>query len=189
VDATRQQAAPEAAADDIGALRAVATGDRRALRALYDREAPRMIGIAQRIVRRRELAEEAVQEAFIRIWNRASDYDPSLGSPRAWMYTIVRRLALNMVRDGRREDLVDDDALAALADAGAPHDEALARLADGSALRRCLERLDSKRRDSLVLAYVGGLSHGEIAGRLGIPLGTVKAWIRRSLLALRECMA
>ncbi|MGE0746116.1 MAG: sigma-70 family RNA polymerase sigma factor [Rhodospirillales bacterium] len=177
------------AGDDAGALRAVAAGDRAALHALYDREAPRMIGIALRIVRRRELAEEAVQEAFIRIWNRAGDYDPALGSPRAWMYTIVRRLALNMVRDGRREDLVDDEALAALAEAGAPHEEALARLADGSALRRCLERLEARRRDSLMLAYVGGLSHGEIAGRLGIPLGTVKAWIRRSLLALRECLA
>jgi RNA polymerase sigma-70 factor (ECF subfamily) len=181
--------APDDAFDARAALRACADGDQTALRALYDREAGRMIAVALRILRRRDLAEDVVQDAFVRIWRQAGLYNAALGSPRAWIYTIVRNLSLNHLRDGAREDLVDDQRLTELSDAQLTGDDPLARLADGSALRRCLEGLEPQRRLSLVLAYTEGLTHGEIAGRLGLPLGTVKAWIRRSLLALRECMA
>lgn len=148
-----------------------------------------MVAVAQRILRRRDLAEDAVQEAFLRIWRQAGRYDPALGSPRAWIYTILRNLALNLLRDGAREEPVEDERLMALGEGQEAGEDALGRLAEDSALRRCLERLEPPRRASILLAYVEGLSHGEIAGRLGLPLGTVKAWIRRSLLALRECMA
>ncbi|HEU0071454.1 MAG TPA: sigma-70 family RNA polymerase sigma factor [Alphaproteobacteria bacterium] len=170
------------------ALRACADGDQQALKALYAQEGGRMIAVAMRILRRRDLAEDVVQDAFVRIWRQAGLYDPNLGSPRAWIYTIVRNLALNLLRNGKREDVVDDQELTALSDADAEGDP-LSRLADSSSLRRCLEQLEPQRRVSLLLAYTEGLTHGEIAGRLGLPLGTVKAWIRRSLLALRECMA
>ncbi len=175
--------------DHAAALRACAAGDRAALRGIYEREAPAMIGVARRIVRRRDIAEEIVQDAFVQIWRRASAYDPALGSGRAWMYTIVRNRALNWIRDNRREDTVDDETLGILAGADDNHEDIFGRLGDSSALQRCLARLDPRRRTSILLAYVGGLSHGEIAGRLGVPLGTVKAWIRRSLIALRECLA
>ncbi len=159
-----------------------------ALRVLFDNEAGRMIGIALRILRRRDLAEEVVQEAFVRIWRNADRYDADLGSARSWIYAIVRNLALNAVRDGRREILVDDSSVD-LDRHGSETQDVLGQLSDSSALRRCMERLDENRRASLLLAYVGGFSHGEIAGRLRVPLGTVKAWIRRGLLALRECLA
>lgn len=180
--------APEQTFDARAALRGCADGDKNALQSLYAQEAGRMIAVAMRILRRRDLAEDIVQEAFVRIWRQAGLYNPSLGSPRAWIYTIVRNLSLNHLRDGKRVDAVDDERLTALSDAQVA-DDPLARLADNSALRRCLERLEPQRRVSLLLAYTEGLTHGEIAGRLGLPLGTVKAWIRRSLLALRECMA
>lgn len=183
------QGAPDDAFDARAALRACADGEQAALRALYDREAGRMIAVALRILRRRDLAEDVVQDAFVRIWRQAGLYNGALGSPRAWMYTIVRNLALNRLRDAARLDLVGDERLTEISDAGLTGDDPLARLAEGSALRRCLEKLDPQRRISLLLAYSEGLTHGEIAGRLGLPLGTVKAWIRRSLLALRECMA
>lgn len=159
-----------------------------ALRVLFDNEAGRMIGIALRILRRHDLAEEVVQEAFVRIWRNAGRYDADLGSARSWIHAIVRNLALNVVRDGRREILADDSAID-LERHGSETPDVLGQLSDSSALRRCLERLDDNRRASLLLAYVGGFSHGEIAGRLRVPLGTVKAWIRRGLLALRECLA
>ena len=180
---------PADAFDARAALRACADGDQAALRALYDQEAGHMIAVALRILRRRDLAEDIVQEAFVRIWRQAGLYNAALGSPRAWIYTIVRNLSLNRLRDSAREDIVDDQRLTELSDAAASGDDPLARLADGSALRRCLDGLEPQRRVSLLLAYTEGLTHGEIASRLGLPLGTVKAWIRRSLLALRECMA
>jgi RNA polymerase sigma-70 factor (ECF subfamily) len=168
------------------ALARCGKGEKAALRMIYESECAPMIGVALRIVKRRELAEEVVQEAYVKIWRNAHRYDPALGPPKAWLYAIVRNQALNVLRDGRREDLVDevpeDSGSAVEAYAAAE------RLPDGNALRRCLEGLDPRRRTSLLMAYVDGFSHGEIAGRLAVPLGTVKAWIRRSLVSLRECM-
>ncbi|MGQ4274411.1 sigma-70 family RNA polymerase sigma factor [Terrihabitans sp. B22-R8] len=178
----------ETAFDHGNAIAACARQDTGAFRQLYDREAPSMIGVALRIVRRRDLAEDVVHDAFVQIWRKAHLFDAGLGSGRGWMYAILRNRALNMVRDRSREDLVDGADLDMLVETG-DHDDVVARLPERDALRVCLERLDASRRASVVLAYAGGLSHGEIAGRLGVPLGTVKAWIRRSLSTLRQCMA
>lgn len=168
------------------ALARCGRGEKAALRAIYEAECPAMIGVALRIVKRRELAEEVVQEAYVKIWRNAHRYDPELGPPKAWLYAIVRNQALNVLRDGRREDLVDEvpEDLGSAVEAY----QAIERLPDATALRRCLDGLEPRRRASLVMAYVDGFSHGEIAGRLAVPLGTVKAWIRRSLVALKECM-
>lgn len=159
-------------------------GDRRALRVIYDLEATRMVGVAMRILRRRELAEEAVHEAFIRIWRGARGFDPSRGSARTWIYAVVRNQALTMLRDERR---FEADELAG-SDIVSDPDNSLSRLPETSALRRCLLQLDARRRAAVVLSYVHGLSHGEIAGRLGVPLGTAKSWVRRGVTSLQECM-
>lgn len=169
------------------ALQSCAAGDRAALKAIYDREAPALLGVATRILRRREIAEDVLQDAFVQIWRKAASYDPALGSGRAWVFAIVRNRALNHLRDDRHVP-VEDAALEDLTARDREIDDAYLRLGDASALRRCLERLAPERRKAVLLAYVSGLTHGEIAGRIGAPLGTVKAWIRRSLLALRECM-
>lgn len=175
--------------DYAGTLQACARGDRHALRALYDEEAARLIAVAQRIVRRRELAEEVVQDGFIQIWQKASTFDASIGSARAWIYTIVRHRALNVIRDGAREDLLDADELAAIQDNSAIVDDAFGRLATESRLRGCLEAMEREKRDSLLLSYVAGYSHGEIAGLMRVPIGTAKSWVRRALMALKDCMA
>jgi RNA polymerase sigma-70 factor (ECF subfamily) len=174
------------ATDLKDALARCGRGEKAALRVIYESECPAMIGVALRIVKRRELAEEVVQEAYVKIWRNAHRYDPELGPPKAWLYAIVRNQALNVLRDGRREDLVDE--VPEDMDTAVEAYQAIERLPDASALRRCLEGLEPRRRVSLVMAYVDGFSHGEIAGRLAVPLGTVKAWIRRSLVALKECM-
>jgi RNA polymerase sigma factor (sigma-70 family) len=170
------------------ALARVARGDRAALRALYDGEAPRMLGVALRILRRRALAEEAVQDAFVQVWRHAAGFDPARGTGRAFLYAILRHRALNILRGEARTDLTD------AVDETVPSEEegpeaVVARLSEAGALRRCLDRLDPSRREAIVLAYASGLSHGELAGRLGLPLGTVKSWLRRSLAALRECLS
>jgi RNA polymerase sigma-70 factor (ECF subfamily) len=175
--------------DYAGAISGCAAGDRRALQRLYEEEAARMIAVAQRVVRRRELAEEVVQETFIQIWRKASSFDPAAGSARAWIYTIVRNRALNLVRDGRREDLAEPETLALMRDQDHPGEDAFGMLAESSRLKHCLETLDRDKRDSLLMAYVSGFSHGEIAGRLKVPVGTAKAWVRRGLVALKDCMS
>ena len=166
------------------AIARCASGDRSALRVIYDIEAARMVGVARRIVRRQDLAEEAVQDTFMRVWRSARSFDPQKGAARTWLYTILRNCALSILRDEGRF-VSDDDKLD---EAGPMTENALAHLPESSALRRCLERLDDERRSVVVLAYVHGLSHGELAGRLGVPLGTVKSWVRRSLISLQECM-
>jgi len=95
-------------ADLNEALRACARGDRAALRAIYDAEAPRMLGVALRLLRRPALAEEAVQDAFVQIWRRAASFDPARGGARTWLYAVLRHRALNILRGESRTDLVDD---------------------------------------------------------------------------------
>ncbi|WP_245524499.1 sigma-70 family RNA polymerase sigma factor [Methylobacterium nonmethylotrophicum] len=169
-------------------LRHVAGGDRGALRALYEAEAPRMLGVALRILRRRALAEEAVQDAFVQVWRNAGSFDPARGTGRAFLYAVLRYRALNILRGEARTDLTDELDYDVASEEEGP-EAVVARLSEARALRRCLDGLEPHRRNAIVLAYAHGLSHGELAGRLGLPLGTVKSWLRRSLLALRECMS
>lgn len=181
-------AIPTAEPDHAALLRDIAAGQVTAFRRLYDAEAPQMLGMVMRILKRRALAEEAVHDAFLAIWNHAARYRPELGSPRAWMNTIARNRALNILRGEARTDLTDQiEDFDAVSDEESPEDAA-SRLSDADALKACLERLDPVPRRAVLLAYVQGLSHGEIAARLSIPLGTIKSRIRRSLLSLKECL-
>src|SRR4051812_13589792 len=166
------------------ALARCAAGDRSALRVIYDIEASRMVGVARRILRRQELAEEAVQDTFMRIWRAGRPFDPQKGAARTWLYALFRHCALSIPRDEGRF-VSDDDKIEEAAPAS---ESALTQLPESNALRRCLEQLDAERRAVVVLAYVHGLSHGELAGKFGVPLGTVKSWVRRSLISLQECM-
>lgn len=176
--------------DYEAALAACARGDRHALRRLYDQESPRLLSVALRIVRERQAAEDVLHDAFVSIWTRAAGFDPSRGSGRGWMYTVVRHAALDAVRDGAREINVGEETFDAVgADAFDPGmQDAFELRQDMGRLHDCLNRLDVAKRNSILHAYVDGLSHSEIADRLKSPLGTVKAWIKRGLSALRECM-
>lgn len=176
--------------DHAALLRACASGEQSALRALFESESARMIGVAARILRRRDLAEEAVQDTFVQIWRKAAQYDTSRGSALGWIYAILRNRALTILRDGAREDLTPESDLDILREAADDTGtEAFELLHESNKLRECLERLDPSRRQSVLMSYVSGYSHGEIAGRLKVPLGTAKAWVRRGLAQLRECMA
>jgi RNA polymerase sigma factor (sigma-70 family) len=169
-------------------LRQCAQGDRAALRAIYDAEAARMLGVALRLLRRRALAEEAVHDTFLQVWQKAASFDPKRGEAQTWLYAILRNRCLNILRGETRTDLVEDFEPMGLEAPDADPETLVVRLSETEALKRCLDRLEPNRRKAILLAYVHGLSHGELAGRLGVPLGTMKSWIRRSLLALRECL-
>jgi len=180
-------AAPEPF-DYEAAVQACARGERYALRALYEREARWLLGVAQRIVRDPQRAEDVLQDAFMQVWQHAGSFKAELGSARGWIYTIVRHRALKALRDSGREQTMDPQDLAQLSDAG-QRDDPGARALDTDSLERCLQRLDEARRACVVHAFVDGLTHEQIAHRLNTPLGTVKSWIRRSLASLKECLA
>lgn len=166
------------------ALARCAAGDRAALRVIYDAEAARMTGIAFRILRRRDLAEEATHDAFVRVWRGARGFDAARGSARGWLFAIVRNRALSILRDEGRfnhDDIGDPDSEIAA-------EPAVERLPEHSALRRCLDALDARQRAAVVYSYVYGLSHGELAGKMSVPLGTAKSWTRRGMMSLKECM-
>jgi RNA polymerase sigma-70 factor (ECF subfamily) len=169
-------------------LAAVARGDRAALRAVYERQSVRLFGVANAILRDRDTAADALQDAFVSIARRAGQFDASRGAPEAWLAAIVRHAALDIARRRGRETPTDDPALGDQPVEAEAFDR-VAASAEGRRLRDCLAALEEKNRQGIVLAFVHGLSHAQVAAKLELPLGTVKAWIRRGLLRLRECLA
>jgi RNA polymerase sigma-70 factor, ECF subfamily len=176
------------AAELVGLLRAVAAGDQAAFERLYAATRAKLYGVVLRILRRADLADEVMQEAYLKIWNSAGQFDPVVASPITWMVAIARNRAIDLARK-RRDVSVEEapEALEFAADiadplAGRERSEELARLLD------CLGRLDPEQRQLVLLAYYNGLSRAELAARLGRPVNTIKTWLRRSILAVRECL-
>ncbi len=164
--------------------------DRRAFEALYRQTSPVLYGLLLKLTRDREQAADLLQEGFVRVWQRAGDYRPKLGQPITWMGSIVRHLAIDRLRRGehRRRGELDDEGWARVADAGLnPEQHLRVEQADG-ALARCLEGLEPEPRRAVLLAYFEGLTHEALAQALDRPLGTVKAWVRRSLQRLKTCL-
>ena len=167
--------------------------DEAALKQLYEQTSPRLFGLAIRVVRQREWAEDVLQEAFLTIWRVASDYRGSLSPPMAWLGLIVRSRALDLLRrraaDRTRLTQEFDEQMADQIEADTPGP---AENADASeqawALHQCLSQLEGRQREVVSLAYLRDMSHGELARQLELPLGTVKSWIRRGLEKLRVCM-
>ena len=175
--------------DDLGqVLSSVAKGDREAFRLLYEQAGPTLFGICSRIMRDRNAAEDAFQEAMLRIWQKSYLYDPAKGGAMNWMVTVVRRVALDRL-PARRTGLVSltDESVAALVEAlpnQAPRDPALA-----PDLRRCLGLLEQNYRQSVLLAYYYGLSYEELAAHSAVPVGTIKTWIHRAVEKLQLCLS
>ena len=177
--------------DYDAALQAVAAGDRHALQRLYQQESRYLLGVALRIVRQRQLAEDILHDAFVSIWTRAAGFDVTRGAGRGWIYSVVRHQALNAMRAREREVAADEETVEALLHESVAQDAGAAFELNASLgkLNDCLSHLDVAKRTSILYAYVDGCSHSEIAERLKAPLGSVKAWVKRGLSALRECMA
>jgi len=175
--------------EELGALLVeVGRGDRAAFKALYDATAPKLFGLILRIVRDRAVAEEVLQDAFLRIWGNASTYSPGAGRPVTWLASIARHRAIDVVRRRTEVLLADgedgEDWLARIMD---PRN-AEADLADRDALRSCLGRIEEEHARCLLLAYHEGYSREELATRFGRPVNTIKTWLHRSLAALRQCL-
>ena len=154
-------------------LSRIALQDRRALRDLYDATAGRLLAVADRLLRDRAAAEDVLQEVYVTVWTRAAQYPAVHSNPMAWLTSMVRNRAIDQLRRNRPEvPLQWQDA------DGREHRH---DVADDSGL-------DAEPRRDVMLAYYEGLTHADLALRLGRPLGTVKAWVRRSLMHLKDCL-
>ncbi len=164
-------------------------GDKQAFARLYQLTAGRILAVVLRLVGNHAVAEEILQEAYLTIWRKANQYRPERGTPLTWMMTIARNKAIDRLRaDGRATQLVEnfDDNTAAQFSQIAESSSLPAHLS--GTIRQCVEALQENYRKVLLLAYYYGLSHDELASTLNSPLGTVKSWVRRGLLQLKECV-
>lgn len=165
-------------------------GDERAFARLYELTCGRLHGLALRMLRRADWAEEVVQESYVNIWHHAANYQPGLSAPLTWMTSILRNRCLDWLRRPNLEVADEDDVYAlALPDEGPGPLERLEASTDARALAECLKRLEDKQRDTIMLAFFEGLSHSELAERLKLPLGTVKSWVRRGMDKLKTCLS
>ena len=164
-----------------------ALGERGAFRELYRATAPKLFGVALRILRREDWAEEVLQECFVSLWRHAPDYNASRAAPMTWMTSIVRNRCLDWLRRPNPEPLADE-ALEALESDNPGPLAVLEQGRDSAALARCLGALEARQRQAIALAFFDGLSHAELAQHLRQPLGTVKTWVRRGLARLRSCL-
>jgi RNA polymerase sigma-70 factor (ECF subfamily) len=186
-----QVAAPDVDAEDLELTRliaACAARNSQALRQLYDRTAPQLLACMVRILKRRALAEEALQDVFVSIWQRAGQFESRRGRPRAWLMSIARYRAIDVLRSERAELYreAEIEQLPQLVTEGGMDWAGAGRSA--AALARCFELLSPDQRRGIELAFVEGASHADIARVTHQPLGTVKSWIRRGLASLRQCL-
>ena len=177
-------------ANDISVLLGLcATGDQAAFGELYDATNAKLYGIILRILRRRDVSDEVLQEVYVKIWERAADFDQNRASPITWMSTIARNRALDEVR--RRVPVSIEDTPEALAVAtsephplvGIEHTQTMARL------KICMEGLEPHRQEIVKSAYLDGASREELSQRFGHPVATIKTWLHRSLAQLRACLS
>ncbi len=175
-------------AELVWLLAAIAKGDQAAFERLYDATRAKLYGVLLRILGTPALAAEIMQESYLKIWKTAGSFDPTIATPITWMVATGRNRAIDIARRKGDIPIADDaEALAATADAPAPP----ARREMTDDLRRllaCLGKLDPEKQRILLLAYYSGWSRAQLAQKLDIPVNTIKTWLRRSLLEIRECM-
>jgi len=164
-----------------------ALGDRPAFRTLYDTAAPKLFGVALRILAHRGDAEEATQEAFVRIWQRAGGFRPDRGSGPGWIVAIARNAAIDRLRL-RRAPMRDIADMVDLADPGPTPEASAAASDDRRRIEGCLGALPEDRARAVRAAYVEGHTYEELARTFAVPLNTMRTWLRRALIALRACL-
>ena len=175
-------------ADIADLIARCALRDRAAFKTLYGRTSAKLFGVTLRILRDRSEAEEALQEVYVKVWQRADRYVPGGYSPISWLVAVARNHSLDVLR-ARKPRGDDIDMALDVADAGPNPEQAEAARGERARIDHCLEQLDSGKADAVRGAYLDGYSYEELAERHSVPLNTMRTWLRRSLLKLRECLS
>lgn len=172
----------------------ISLGDRVALKTLYDAVGGKLLAVALRVLKNHEMAEDVLQEVFISLWNQAARHNAKQAQPLAWLCVMTRNRAIDMLRKNRPEVSLhwrDADGEEHFHDAPDGREtplESLLRSESGTHLHACLNALEGEQKQVLLLAYFEGLTHSELSARMKRPLGTIKAWVRRSLQRLKTCL-
>ncbi len=175
-------------AEETGQLLSrTALRDRAAFAALYDGTSPKLFGICLRILRDRGRAEEALQEAYVKIWQRAGQFDREGGNANAWISAIARNQAIDLLRSGRKTAEELDEA-GNIADPTPSPEQSAVLASEGRRIDKCMAELPDDRAQAVRAAYVDGYSYEELAQRYNVPLNTMRTWLRRALISLRECL-
>jgi len=175
-------------AELVWLLAAVAKGDQAAFERLYDATRAKLYGVLLRILGKPDVADDVMQETYLKVWKMAGKFDPTIASPITWMVAIARNRAIDIVRQKGDTSIEESpEAMSVAAETPPP----LARREMTEELRRlltCLGKLDPEKQRIVLLAYYSGWSRDQLARKLDIPVNTIKTWLRRSLLEIRECM-
>lgn len=167
---------------------AVGDDDRAAFATLYQLTSAKLFGICLRICGERQAAEDVLSEVYLTIWRRAGAFEPGRASPISWLATIARNRAIDWVRANSRHRTAPADAIADLADERPLASEAMLADEQQQRLHLCLDQLDDRQRGAIRTAFFDGLTYAELATRQAVPLGTVKSWVRRGLMRLKDCL-
>lgn len=170
------------------ALDRIGAGDRDALSDLYRMTSAKLFGICLRICGERSAAEDVLHDVYATVWTRAGGFEPGTASPMAWLATIARNRAIDWVRARRKRPTRPIEDAAAIADGAPDPSVALERSEAAQRLHECLEGLDDRQRDAIRTAFFDGMTYAELADARGVPLGTMKSWVRRGLSQLRGCV-
>ena len=168
----------------------VATGgeDRSAFRTLYRLTSAKLFGVCLRICGDRQAAEDVLSEVYLTIWKRAGAFEPGRASPISWLATIARNRAIDWRRASGRAPPARVEEIADLADERASAEETMLVDERAAQLHRCLDQLEQHQRDAIRTAFFDGLTYAELAERNSVPLGTMKSWVRRGLMRLKDCL-
>jgi len=176
-------------------------GDRAAFATLYERTSPHLFAVLLRIQRDRAQAEDILQEVYVNVWRAAKGFDAARSQPLTWLTSIARNRAIDSLRRNQSRpqtqgssaydgaaDAEDDSVYDTVADSAPGPLDLLSQASDARELAACMEQLSAPQRQSLALAFYQGLSHAEVAEQMQQPLGSVKSWVRRALLSLKDCL-
>ena len=161
--------------------------DRQALAALYDATSGKLFGVCLRVLKNRSEAEDVLHDVYVRVWEKAAPYAITGHSPMTWLITVARNMAIDRLRK-KRPETGSDDAMSLVADDGPGPEAAAIASSERARIETCMGELENDRADAVRAAYLEGETYKDLAKRFDVPLNTMRTWLRRSLMKLRDCL-